>query len=171
MTRLAISQGCEPDSVATDYRWNLHGASPQTPLFILRLPSHMDVMHGIAIFLSALGCSTMQDGNFDSMSTVRSVWLNQRLSQILQAKRPVRSAAYSYYPSTVNLRRCLYSTLLILITSFKLNNLLDIPNNLLNLSLNPPLLKIYSYHLPFLSCNPPMLRRSLIRNNLFIYGQ
>ena len=36
---------------------------------------------------------------------------------------------------------CLCSTLPILITSFKLNNLLNMPNNPLNPSLNPPLLK------------------------------
>ena len=35
------------------------------------------------------------------------------------------------------------NTLPILITSFKLNSLLDMPNNPLNLSLNPLLLKIY----------------------------
>ena len=63
------------------------------------------------------------------------------------------------------------STLPILITSFKFNNLLDMPNNLLNLSLNPPLLKIYLYQLPSFPCKPPMLQRPLMYSNPFICGQ
>jgi len=37
----------------------------------------------------------------NSTSTVRFVWLNQPLSQILQAKRPVRLAACGYYPMSI----------------------------------------------------------------------
>jgi hypothetical protein len=39
------------------------------------------------------------------------------------------------------------------------------PNNPLNQSLNPLLLKIYPYYLLFLPYNLSTLRRSLIRNN------
>ena len=50
-----------------------------------------------ASLVAAMSCN--------SMSTVRFVWLNQRLSRILQVKRPVRSVACGCYPiSTVDLR-------------------------------------------------------------------
>ena len=52
MTRLAISQGCEPDSVSVDYQWNLHHALPW--MFTKTLPS--GVMRDMVNFFSALGC-------------------------------------------------------------------------------------------------------------------
>jgi len=54
MTRLAISQGCEPDSVFVDDQCNSHHALLWILLVKKRLPSR--VMHDMVNFFSALGC-------------------------------------------------------------------------------------------------------------------
>jgi hypothetical protein len=53
MTRLAISQGYEPDSVSVDYQLNLHHSLPWMLLFTKRLPSR--VVHDTVNYFSALG--------------------------------------------------------------------------------------------------------------------
>ena len=79
MTRLAISQGCEPDSVSVDYQWNLHHALPWILLSTERLPSH--VAHDIVNFFSALG-SDLEGRDWSGMTPLLSACVNTLLSQI-----------------------------------------------------------------------------------------
>lgn len=62
MTRLAISQGCEPDLVPVDYQRNLHYTWPWILFLTRRLPSR--VVHDTVKFFSALGCDLEGRGSF-----------------------------------------------------------------------------------------------------------
>ena len=81
MTRLAISQGCEPDSVSIDHQWNLHHALPWMLLF-KRLSSH--VMHDMVNFFSALGCD-LERRDRDGMTPLLSACINTPHSRMLMA--------------------------------------------------------------------------------------
>ena len=79
VTRLAISRGCEPDSVAVDYQWNLHHALPWILSLTERLPSH--VVHDTINFFSALGCD-LEGRDSDGMTPLLSACSSTPLSQM-----------------------------------------------------------------------------------------
>lgn len=79
MTRLAVSRGCEPDSVCVDYQWNLHHALPWILSFTERLPSC--VVHDMVNFFSDLGCD-LEGRDSYGMTPLLSACSSTPLSQM-----------------------------------------------------------------------------------------